>query len=162
MRQPLGLGAAYPGARQLSRNLDESDPAVGHRCEEGNAGYSCTAALIENVQREVGLAVFDPTTLELHLVQYIEAHRSYSTTSMLLATHGVESVVLVECADKHKAFAAASVSMVSAGMSRVSYLPRRSYDDTAGLESVMACCNEESQASLSHAQASLARGDEVT
>lgn len=33
----------------------------------------CIAAIIENVKREVGVAVFDPRTLELHLAQFIEA-----------------------------------------------------------------------------------------
>ena len=111
----------------------------------------CIAAVIENVKREVGLAVFDPTTLRLHLAQYIETGRGYNNTRLLLSVHDVTDTVLVEGADRHQAFVAGGVNQTAEGLS-THHLPRRSFDDTLGLQAVMTCATDESQTMLSHAQ----------
>ncbi|KAG1665887.1 hypothetical protein FOA52_005376 [Chlamydomonas sp. UWO 241] len=119
--------------------------------QEGGGVGSSVAALIENVQREVGIAVFSPASCMITLVQYIEAGRSYSTTALMLATHDVGTAVLVASAAQRRAFAAGGLAVAVDSMDTHA-LPRRSFDDTRGLESIMACCTEESQAALSHAQ----------
>lgn len=142
-----------PRRLPLDSQQRAADPAVSNRQQHPrqDGQRRCIAAMIENVKREVGLAVFDPNTLTLHLAQYIETGRGYASTRLLLNVHLVTDAVLVESADRHQAFAAGSVSQTVEGLSTHS-LPRRSFDDTFGLQAIMTCGTDESQALLSHAQ----------
>jgi hypothetical protein len=114
---------------------------------------ACIASLIENRQREVGLALFNAGTLTLRLLQYIEQGRSYSMTQLLLAAHAVEAAVVVSSAVSARVFAAASLSQSLRACGVPTFgLPRRSFDDTRGLEATMACCNKGSQAAIAQSQ----------
>ncbi|GAX80290.1 hypothetical protein CEUSTIGMA_g7728.t1 [Chlamydomonas eustigma] len=129
---------------EVDREYDTSRQAL-------NSTY-CYASLIENVKREVGLAVFDPNKLEVRLVQFIEQGRGYSSTRLLLNSNDAAEVILVDSADNHFAFSASGVaSSVPQGMP-IHRLPRRCFDDTGGLKALLSCATDESEALLSHCQ----------
>jgi hypothetical protein len=114
--------------------------------------------LIENVKREVGLAIFDAKKLEVRLAQYIEQGRGYSNTRLLLSASDAAEIILVESAENHFAFSASGVaSSVPHGLP-VHHLPRRCFDDTGGLKTLLSCGTEESEALLSHCQVNIHRG----
>lgn len=112
------------------------------------------ASLCENSQREVGVAIFVPSTLQLHLAQFIEAGRTYATTQLLLQARDVESCIVVAGVEKHRVFAASGGVACAARTLQLEVLPlpRAAFDDTRGLEAVQAVANKASRDSLSHAK----------
>eukprot|EP00955_Chlamydomonas_euryale_P056888 356594-Chlamydomonas_euryale.AAC.7 len=136
---------------QSRAQAGSADPAAGSGAAGADAARPSLAALIENTQREVGLALFNPATMTLTLAQFIEASRSYTTTLQMLEAHDVGTAVLVESAAQQRVFAAGGVAQAAQGL-LLHHLPRKLFDDTRGLEMIMACCAQQSIEILSRAQ----------
>ena len=71
--------------------------ATGPADEDEGCGACKIAACIENRQREVGMAILEPGSMDLRLVQFIEPGRAYSTLQFILA-EGVTDVVVSDVA----------------------------------------------------------------
>lgn len=78
-------GAATTSQHQHERQHPASLPAQ----EPLAARAGCIAAVVENRAKEVGLALYDPSALDLRLCQFIEPGRAYTTTLLLLTEVGV-------------------------------------------------------------------------
>jgi hypothetical protein len=93
---------------------------------------SC-ASVIENRAKEVGLAVFDHEHVTLHLSQFIEPGRSYTSTLLSLDAYAPKKLIIV--GSGHHEVAANSGSGVNRATN--SYiqvpLPRGMFDDSKGI-----------------------------
>lgn len=96
---------------------------------------NCFAAVIENRAKEVGVAVLDLNSLTLHLTQFIEAGRSYTTTQLLLDAHQPRQLVVVGSLH-HEVAGAAGVNQVTAAAWEQVHLARSAFDDTKGILAV--------------------------
>uniref|UniRef100_A0A383WQ55 DNA mismatch repair proteins mutS family domain-containing protein n=1 Tax=Tetradesmus obliquus TaxID=3088 RepID=A0A383WQ55_TETOB len=96
---------------------------------------NCFAAVIENRAKEVGVAVLDLNSLTLHLTQFIEAGRSYTTTHLLLDAHQPRQLVVVGSLH-HEVAGAAGVNQVTAAAWEQVHLARSAFDDTKGILAV--------------------------
>jgi DNA mismatch repair ATPase MutS len=108
-----------------------ADPAAASQQSSGN----CYAAVIENRAKEVGVAVLDLSTLTLHLTQFIEAGRSYTTTQLLLDACQPRQLVVVGSLH-HEVAGAAGVNQVTAAAWEQVHLARSVFDDTKGILAV--------------------------
>jgi DNA mismatch repair ATPase MutS len=96
---------------------------------------NCYAAVIENRAKEVGVAVLDLSSLTLHLTQFIEAGRSYTTTQLLLDAHQPRQLAVVGSLH-HEVAGAAGVNQVTAAAWEQVHLARSAFDDTKGILAV--------------------------
>jgi DNA mismatch repair protein MSH4 len=102
-----------------------------------------TASLLENRAREIGIAIWDPSSLTIKLAQWAESGRSAATCSLLLSLYDVHDTILVDGSARrgHSGRQGASEAPISASLQAITaslpgtqfLLPRAAFDDTKGL-----------------------------
>lgn len=136
----MAFSLAYKYLQEASREQQQqyADCDPDHATAEGDVGLgehaavgsNCYAAVIENRAKEVGVALLDVATLTLHLSQFIEPGRSYTTTVLCLDTYLPKELIVVS--STHQDASAAGVNKATRAFAQMR-LARNLFDDTKGI-----------------------------
>ncbi|GFH13642.1 uncharacterized protein HaLaN_09571 [Haematococcus lacustris] len=141
----------------LDPHSNDGPPARGQDATSDGVPSGSICCIVDNRAREVGFAVFEPASLRLQLVQYIETGRSIAaTTGLLLEIHDVRDAVLMMPADQRQGGLSTVSPMVVAtsGLSgQQHFLPRRAFDDTKALHALQLFATTDSWSKVAHATA---------